>query len=120
VFASHYINWTAADVAATMARLARSSVGQARSELTLAAAEARADMTLTQGEIANRGSVEAVSRLRGAQNRYVVVTLETTTSALSSAYRGLAPAWHVTVATVTELGATAQRRWAVSGWQPEN
>lgn len=119
-FARRYINWTAADLAVTMTRLARSSVGQARSEMALAGAEARADTTLTQGQIANRGSVEAVSRLSGSRNRYVVVTLESTTSGVSSAYRGLAPAWHVTLATVTELGPAAQRRWAVSGWQPEN
>ncbi len=120
-FARAYINWNAGDVAATMARLARSSIGQARSEMTLAAAEARADTTLSQGEIANRGSVEAVARLAGRRNCYVVVTREATTSAVSSAYQGLAPAWHLTLATVTEQGTLrAQRRWVVSGWQPEN
>jgi hypothetical protein len=35
----------------------------------------------------------------------------------STAYAGLAPAWHVAVATVTEV---APRRWVLSGWQPEN
>jgi hypothetical protein len=119
-FARAFINWNAGDVAATMARLARSSVGQARSEMTLAAAETRADTTLSQGEIANRGSVEAVARLAGQRNSYVVVTREATTSAVSSAYRGLAPAWHLTLATVTEQGTVAQRRWVLSRWQPEN
>lgn len=119
-FARMYINWNAGDVAAKMARLARLSVGQARSEMTLAAAEVRADTTLSQGEIANRGSVEAVARLTGTRNRYLVVTREATTSAVSSAYQGLAPAWHLTLATVTEQGTPGQRRWVVSGWQPEN
>jgi hypothetical protein len=119
-FARLYINWNAGDVAATMARLARLSIGQARSEMTLAAAETRADTTLSQAEITNRGSVEAVARVPGRRNGYVVVTREATTSAVSSAYQGLAPAWHLTLATVTEQGSPAQRRWVVSGWQPEN
>jgi hypothetical protein len=119
-FARAYINWNASDVAATMARLARASIGQARSEMTLAAAEVRADTTLSQGEIANRGSVEAVARLAGTPNGYVVVTRESTTSGVSSAYQGLAPAWHLTLATVTEQRTSAGVRWVVSGWQPEN
>jgi hypothetical protein len=64
-----YINWNAGDVAATMAHLAQLSIGQARSEMTLAAAEARADSTLSQGEIANHGSVEAVARAPDAGKR---------------------------------------------------
>jgi hypothetical protein len=119
-FARLYINWNAGDVAATMARLARLSIGQARSEMTLAAAETRADTTLSQAEISNRGSVEAVAPVAGRRNGYVVVTREATTSAVSSAYQGLAPAWHLTLATVTEEGTPARRRWVVSGWQPEN
>jgi hypothetical protein len=119
-FARAYINWNAGDVAATMARLATLSIGQARSEMALAAAEARGDMALSQGQIANRGTVEAVARLAGRGNRFVVVTREATTSAASGAYQGLAPAWHVTLATVTQLPESGQSRWVISGWQPEN
>lgn len=120
LFARAYINWSARDVTTTLLRLARQSVGQARSEMTLAAAETRVDPTLRQGEIANHGAVEAVARLSGNARRYVVVTRETTTSAAPNAYQGLAPAWHVTVATVSEIGPPGDRRWVISGWQPES
>ncbi|HET9719092.1 MAG TPA: hypothetical protein VFP55_03350, partial [Solirubrobacteraceae bacterium] len=77
-FARRFINWNSGDVAAVMTRLSRLSIGQARSEMVLAAAETRVDTALSQGQIANRGSVEAVARLAGSPNRYVVVTLELT------------------------------------------
>lgn len=119
-FARRFINWDSRDVAAVMTQLSHLSIGQARSEMILAAAETRLDTALSQGQIANRGSVEAVARLAGSPNRYVVVTLELTTSAATGAYRGLAPAWHLTLATVTALGTAGRRRWVVSGWQPES
>ena len=55
--------------------------------------------------------------LPGHRNQYVVVTLESTSATNTTAYQGLRPAWHVTLATVSEqqLG-----QWVVSGWQPEN
>jgi hypothetical protein len=115
-FAHTYINWTAADVAKRMHTLARASVGQARAELQLEAAETKADKELHRGGVANSGVVEAVSPLRGKE--YVVVTLEQTTATASSAYDGLAPAWHVAVATVR--AGDDHRRWVVSGWQPES
>jgi hypothetical protein len=115
-FALGYINWDAADVRARLERLAADSVGQARSEMTLAAGQTGADPELAQAGVANHGTVEAVAALSGGGDRYVVVTRESTTATDSSAYQGLAPAWHLTVATV------ARRRggWVVSGWQPEN
>jgi hypothetical protein len=116
VFATGYINWTADTVAAQMRQLAASSIGQARSAMQLAAAQTANDYELQRGGIANHGTVEAVAPLRGSGERYVVVTLEATTAALSSAYQGLRPAWHVAVATVSVLGPG---RWVVSGWQPE-
>ena len=119
-FARMYINWNAGDVAARMARLARLSIGQARSELALAATAVRTDASLSQGRISNSGSVEAVARLAGSHDRYVVITREATTSSASSAYQGLAPAWHLTLASVTALGTPSGRRWVISGWQPEN
>ncbi len=119
-FARRYINWDAQDVSAQMSDLARASIGQARSEMTLAAAETRTDSTLQQGGIANRGSVEAVAPLAGGSERYVVVTSEATTASATSAYAGLAPAWHLTLATVTEIGPPAERRWVISAWQPQN
>ncbi|MGI8862988.1 MAG: hypothetical protein ACR2JH_01085 [Solirubrobacteraceae bacterium] len=116
-FAAGYINWTADTVASQMRQLAAGSIGQARSAMQLAAAQTANDYELQRGGIANHGSVEAIAPLRGSGERYVVVTREATTAALSSAYQGLRPAWHVAVATVSALGPG---RWVVSGWQPES
>ena len=116
-FANAYINWDARTVAADMAALAQRSVGQARSEMELAAAQTGSDYELQRGGIANSGTVEAVARLSGPTNRYVVVTREQTTATATNAYQGLQPAWHVAVATVAQVGPG---RWAVSGWQPES
>jgi hypothetical protein len=117
-FATAYTNWNAQTVSDDMRSLAARSVGQARAAMTLAAAQTAADYELRRGGIANSGTVEAVAPLAGkGRDRYVAVTLESTTATNTTAYQGLRPAWHVAVATVTE-----QRpgRWVVSGWQPEN
>ena len=50
-------------------------------------------------------------------DQYAVVTRERTTAANTSAYRGLAPAWHVSLATVTQVSGGL---WVLSAWQPEN
>jgi hypothetical protein len=116
-FATAYINWTAQSVARDMASLAARSVGQARSAMTLAAAETAEDYELQRGGIANQGTVEAVAPLPGAPGQYVVVTLESTSATNTTAYQGLRPAWHVALATVTEQ---APGQWVLSGWQPES
>jgi hypothetical protein len=116
-FATAYINWTADTVAHDMASLAARSVGQARSAMTLAAAETADDYELRRGGIANHGTVEAVAPLPRKPGRYVVVTLESTSATNTTAYQGLRPAWHVALATVTEQ---APGQWVVSAWQPEN
>ena len=116
-FATAYINWDAQTVSGDLRTLAAASVGQARSAMILAAAGTAADYELQRGGIANHGTVEAVAPLAGQPDRYVVVTLESTTATATTAYQGLRPAWHVAVATVSALGAG---RWVVSGWQPES
>jgi hypothetical protein len=116
-FAAAYINWNAGSVARDMLELAARSVGQARSATELAASETASDYELRRGGIANRGTVEAVAAIAGGGDRYAVVTLERTTATSTDAYDGLAPAWHVTVATAAQL---SPGRWVVSGWQPEN
>jgi hypothetical protein len=116
-FATAYINWNAQTVAGDMRTLAAASVGQARAAMTLAAAETASDYELRQGGIANAGTVEAVAPLLGQSREYVVVTRESTTATATTAYEGLAPAWHLTVATVTH---TPGGRWVLTGWQPEN
>ena len=116
-FASAYINWSAGTVSADMRALAARSIGEARSAVQLAAVQTAGDYELQRGGISNSGVVEAVAPLRGHSGEYVVVTRELTTATATTAYQGLAPAWHVTVATVTEL---APGEWVVSGWQPES
>ena len=126
-FAERYINWSAANVAARMHGLARTSVGQARSEMALTAAQVHADRTLSRAGIANRGTVEAVAALPRRGNRYVVVTRERTTARYTNAYQGLAPAWHVILVTVARVTGTSRRDrrrgplgWVVSVWQPQS
>jgi len=118
-FADSYINWTAPTVSAQMRALAARSIGQARSVVSLAAAQTAQDYELQRGGIANRGRAEAIAPLLGGRspNRYVVVTRERTSATNTTAYQGLRPAWHVAVATVTQL---SPGRWVVSGWQPES
>jgi hypothetical protein len=116
-FADAYINWTAATISADMRALTASSIGQARSVAALAAAQTASDYELQRGGIANTGTVEAIAPLPGQRYQYVVVTRELTTATNTAAYAGLAPAWHVALATVTELSAG---QWVVSGWQPES
>jgi hypothetical protein len=116
-FAAAYINWSARTVAAQMRALAGQCVGQARTAMALAAAGAAGDYELQRGGVANHGTVEAVARLRGHRNEYVVVTRELTTATATGMYEGLRPAWHVTLASVTP---TSGGRWVLSGWQPQS
>lgn len=116
-FASAYINWNAQTVSADMQALAAHSVAQARSAMQLAAAETAGDYELQRGGIANSGTVEAVVPLQGHINQYVVVTREQTTATATTAYQGLRSAWHVAIATVTQIAPGA---WVVSGWQPQS
>ena len=117
VFATAYINWTAGTVSGRMRALAKLSIGQARSAVLLAAAQTARDYELARSGIANSGTVEAIAPLAGSNDRYVVVTRERTTASGTAAYRGLAPAWHLALATATRVAPGA---WAVSSWQPEN
>jgi hypothetical protein len=117
VFAQEYINWTADTVAGHLRVLSQAAVGQARSAMTLAAGQVGRDSSLRLGGIANSGTVEAIAPVTGERNVYAVVTLERTTATNTSAYEGLRPAWHVTLATVTQVDGWL---WTISGWQPEN
>ncbi|MGZ4246674.1 MAG: hypothetical protein ACXVSE_20500 [Solirubrobacteraceae bacterium] len=117
VFADAYINWTADTVATHLRVLAQAGVGQARSAMTLAASQVARDDALKLGGISNAGTVEAIAPVTGERNVYAVVTRERTTATNTNAYQGLRPAWHVTLATVTEVDG---RLWTISAWQPEN
>ncbi len=117
VFADIYINWTAVTVATHLRLLAQASIGQARSAMTLAAAQTARDSDLQRGGIANSGVVEAIAPVTGEHNVYAVVTRERTTATNTDAYRGLLPTWHVSLATVVEVDGGL---WTLSGWQPES
>ena len=117
VFATAYINWTAATVAPSMRALAALSVGQARSAAALLASQAAQDYELKHGGVANSGTVQAIAQLGGSGQRYVVVTEERTTATATNAYAGLGPAWHVALAAVARV---ASGGWAVSSWQPQS
>jgi hypothetical protein len=117
VFAQEYINWTADTVATHLQVLAQAALGQARSAMTLAAGQVAHDSSLELGGIANSGTVEAIAPVAGERNVYAVVTRERTTATNTSAYQGLRPSWHVTLATVTKVDGWL---WTLSGWQPEN
>jgi len=116
-FAVGYINWTAQTVSGRMRGLAALSVGQARSLVTLTAAQTARDYELRRGGVANSGIVEAIAPVIGRHGTYAVVTRERTTATGTDAYRGLAPSWHVALATVTGV---ANGGWVVSGWTPES
>ena len=116
-FATEYINWNSDNVAADMRVLASQSIGQAHAEMELAAGETARDYELHRGGIANSGQVEGVAPCDGPGGRWVIVTRERTTATASTAYQGLAPAWHVIVGKAVEL---RPGRWAISLWQPES
>ncbi|MFZ0387080.1 MAG: hypothetical protein WAL22_15545 [Solirubrobacteraceae bacterium] len=117
VFATQYINWNSQDVSTRMRALASVSVGQARSAVSAAASETASDDELRQGQVANTGVVEAIAPVIGHRYEYAVATREQTTASGTDAYQGIAPQWHLAVATVTRL---AGGLWVLSDWQPEN
>jgi hypothetical protein len=117
VFAQWYINWTAGTVASHLHVLSQIAVGQARSAMTLAAGQVGHDSSIALGGIANSGTVEGIAPVTGERDVYAVITRERTVATQTNAYQGLRPGWHVTLATVTEIGG---RLWTISGWQPEN
>ena len=57
-----------------------------------------------------KNSIDSVANM---QNQATALADASTTSA----YRGLAPAWHLSLATVTRVDGGL---WTLSGWQPEN
>jgi hypothetical protein len=117
VFATQYINWNSRDVSARLRALADVSVGQARSSASAAASQTASDDELKQGQIANAGVVEAIAPVIGHRYEYAVATRERTTASATGAYQGIAPEWHLAVATVTRLQGGL---WVLSDWQPEN
>jgi hypothetical protein len=116
-FATRYINWNAGDISTQLRSLARVSVGQARSAITQAASGTAADYELRQGGIANAGQVEGIAPVAGTRHEYAVVTRERTTATSIDEYQGLAPEWHLALATVTR---TRGGLWVLSGWRPQS
>jgi hypothetical protein len=117
VFATTYVNWSAGSVAGRLQALAEVSIGQARSAMALAASQTACDYELRRGGISNSGTVEAIAPVLGHVHEYAVVTREQTTATQTDTYRGIAPAWHLALATVTRISGGL---WVLSTWQPEN
>lgn len=115
-FATAYVNWNYRTVALHLRALSEVSIGQARSMLSMAAAQVGRDSELRRGQIANSGAVEAIGPVRGHSDQFAVVTRERTTAANTNAYQRLAPAWHVALATVTRVRGL----WVLSAWQPQS
>lgn len=116
-FATAYINWSYRTISTTMRALSAISIGQARSETLLAAAQTAQDYELRRGGISNVGVVEAIAPVSDRPNEYAVITREQTVATATSAYQGLQPAWHLALATVTLLRPD---QWVISAWSPEN
>ena len=107
-------NWIAKTVSATQTELASISLGSARAQALQAAASYRRDTTLLKSQVANSGTVVAVTDGRGAAaGQWVVVTREATTG--RSDYQGLPAQLHVIYAQLTKT-ATG---WVVSSWSPQ-
>lgn len=115
-FATYYVNWNYRTIALHLRALSEVSVGQARSMLSTAADQVGRDYELRRGQVGNRGVVEAIAPVRGRGDQYAVVTRERTTATNTDAYQGLAPAWHVALATVIRVRGL----WVLSAWQPES
>jgi phage protein U len=113
-YAQLYTNWTAKTVSAAQTELASISLGSARAQALQAAASYRQDTTLLRSQVANRGTVVAITNGRGvAAGEWVVVTREATTG--RSDYQGLPAQLHVTYAQVTKTA----NGWVVSSWLPQ-
>jgi hypothetical protein len=110
-YASVYVNWTAATLAANERKLASLSTGQARDQ---ALAEGlHPSPTIARYAVSNSGSVVGIAEGRGTERgRWAVVTVEQTNG--YGPYQGLPATSHVTWATVTRVS----QGWVVSGWYP--
>lgn len=113
-FGRLYINWTSTTLVDRQRELAAISIGEASSMQRRAAARTPADHELRQSKIANTGRIVALAPIRPARaGVWIVVTHERTTG--ERTWDGLAPAYHVTIATVRQL----KTGWVVSQWRPQ-
>jgi hypothetical protein len=110
-----YMNWTASDVAARETELAAISLGSARAQARQAAASYRGDSTLLKSDVANTGTVVAITKGEGlAAGDWMLVTRETTTG--KGDYQGLPAQLHVTYAQLTKTPTG----WVISSWAPQS
>jgi hypothetical protein len=114
-YASLYINWDAANLAAHQRELASISLGQARAQALQAAAGAARDPRLTGSHVANTGEVVSIGPGQGgAAGQWVLVTSERTSG--QGDYSGLPPNPHVVFVRLMITSAG----WVVSAWQPQD
>ena len=110
-YASLYVNWTAATLAADERQLASLSTGQARAQAL--AEGVHPSPTVARYAVSNSGSLVAIAEGRGTEfGRWAVVTVEQTNG--YGPYQGLPATSHVTWATVARVAGG----WVVSGWYP--
>ncbi len=113
-FGDLYVNWRHDTLVNRQRELAAISIGEASSMQRRAAASTPADYELRRAKVANEGRIVALAPLRPPRHGvWVVVTHERTTG--ERTYDGLAPAYHVTIATVRQLDTG----WVVSQWRPQ-
>jgi hypothetical protein len=106
-----YGNWTSADAAAQLERLARLCVGQARAELDQAAAQAGADPQQRQAR--SRASVEAVDVDGTNARRTALVVTRQRVRAPDLPDRGWS--YQVTTAQIERRGP----KWVIAQWLPQ-
>lgn len=112
-YARLYVTWQAPDLVAHQRQLAAISLGQARAQALQAAASATKDSELTQGHVANHGSVVAITPDTATAGDWVLVTREHTTG--QGDYIGLPATLHVIYARLTHTPTG----WIVIEWSPQ-
>lgn len=106
-----YGNWTSATAASRLARLARLSIGQARAELSQAAAQAQVDRQ--QRGARSRATVQAIdTQGKGARQQGLVVSKE---SVRAPGLPTQGWRYRVTLATLDRR----PQGWVLARWEPQ-
>jgi hypothetical protein len=113
-FARLYINWNYQDLANVQHRLAVESVGAARADERLAAAQTSRDTTLARAHLWNHGALVSLAPDRARPGIWVVVTREQTGG--TGGYEALPAGYHVALARIARVTGG----WAVDAWEPQS
>ena len=114
-YAQLYLNWTPSSLIEHQRQLASMSLGQARGQAQLSAAQAERARQEGRLVLSNQGQALAIAPGRGpAAGRWVIVTSELTSG--QAAYAGLPPTLHIIYAQLTR----SRGGWVITAWQPQN